>query len=93
MFRRDTDTILAGCLMIESTLPYLDSSCGKNIENLSRELNQFFKDFQNDSQVQNLSSSIKSLIDSFYIQMGDKMILNQDALNDLMMMILPVYNL
>ena len=90
VFRKDPDTVLAGCILVEDTRSHVSKSCGENIENILKQVNQVFRDLQSEPLVQNLSQSSKALLDDFYYQIGDKKVLNQDLLNDLMLVLLPV---
>lgn len=89
-FRRDPETTLAGCNLIDHARSYVTTSCGENIGKLFKDLNEFLNGLKDDVIVQKLSKSFKSLLDDFYFKIGDRMILNQDLLSDLMLALLPV---
>lgn len=91
-FRNDPDTILAGSNLIDQTRSYVISSCGEKIQNLFKDFNEFLKDLQDDDHVQRLSKASKALLDNFYYKIGERMVLNQDLVNDLVVHLLPVFS-
>jgi len=88
-FRHDPDTILAGSNLIDQTRSYVVDICGETIQNLFKDFNDFLKAVQDDSHVQRLSQASGALLDHFYYKIKDRMVLNQDLVNDLAMLLLP----
>jgi hypothetical protein len=89
-FRHDPDTVLAGSNLIDQTRSYVLDSCGEHIQNLFKDFNDFLKAVQDDVHVQRLSQASRALLDHFYYKIGDRMVLNQDLVNDLVIHLLPV---
>ena len=91
-FRRDPDTRLHGCNLLDQSMTYISSTCAENIDCIFKETNKFLDSVQSDSDVQELSKSTNVVYDDFYYQIGDKKELNQNLLRDIILTILPVRN-